>query len=293
MGLALALFLPALALSQAKPVPSKSNQANAAPDKSALEGTDLANPLSINVKPHLTSAQSTKRVESLSPGQTIKMEGAGDIQIYSEDGRIQITAQEGSVILFDGMVKMEAKPWLEDRPVLAREVKGQKPEKLAPQFRIHLGQAEVQVAPGQELRLASPLIISAVRGTKFSMSVKEDGSSKLSVLEGKVLSIARDGQIKMLEAGRAVELTAAKFTEYLRGLNIKIPDGVDWRSVDRQVLDRAVSQTFGDSLDFLSEVSGSVAEAKDNLASNFNDLSSKNVQSQDNAIPRKEMAIKP
>jgi hypothetical protein len=281
--LAMILAWPGIAFSQSSPA------------KSADDGA-LANPLAISVKPELANGQtSTKKVEALLPGQTIKMEGGSDIRIFSEDGRIQITAQEGAVILYEGMVKVESKPFLEDRPVLAREAKAQESEKLAPQFRINLGKAEVQVVPGQEMRLASPLIISAVRGTKFSMDVTDDGSSKLNVVEGKVLSMARDGQVKLVEAGKAAELTSAKFTDFLRSIGTKIPAGGDWRSIDRKVLDQAVTKAFGESYDFLKDakdaVGSKVLEAKDSIAEKANELTARNTDA--GAIPRKEMAAKP
>ncbi|MDR0549477.1 MAG: hypothetical protein LBI10_08760 [Deltaproteobacteria bacterium] len=255
----------------------------------------LANPLAINVKPVSQTGQAQKKVEPLLPGQAIKMEGGGEVRIYSEDGRIQITSQEGSVVLFDGMVKVESKPWLEDRPVLVREAQAGTETKLVPQFRINVGQADVEVVPGQEMRLAGPLIISAVRGTKFSMSVSDDGSSFLNVLEGKVLSMARDGQVELLDAGKKASLTATKFTNFLRNLNVKIPVGGDWRSVDRQVLDQAVSQAFGDSFDFLGGAMEKAKGAKDDISAKMAELTSRVVESPAVAsdAPRKNMVAKP
>ncbi|MDR2140522.1 MAG: FecR domain-containing protein [Deltaproteobacteria bacterium] len=252
----------------------------------------LANPLAINVKPSPSAdqvGQPTKKVESLLPGQTIKMQGGGEMRIFSEDGRIEITAEEGSVILFEGMVKVESKPWLEDRPVLAREASDN--VKLVPQFRLNLGQANVQVVTGQEMRLATPLITSAVRGTSFKMEVAQDGSSTLDVLEGKVLSMARDGQVSLLEAGKSARLTAAKFTEFLQGLSVEIPLGGDWRDVDPQVLNGAVSRAFGSSLDFLRDKTG---EVTGELAETLAMLTPKESNSpQARNFPQKEMLVKP
>jgi hypothetical protein len=255
----------------------------------------LANPLAINASPTASVDRQSKTVVPLEPGQAIKMEGGGEVRIYSEDGRIQISSQEGSVILFDGMVKVESKPWLEDRPVLVREAQAGSGTKLVPQFRIDLGQADVEVVPGQEMRLASPLIISAVRGTKFSMKVQEDGSSYLDVLEGRVLSMARDGKVELLEAGKAMGLTAAKFTNFLKTLNVKIPSGGDWRSVDRQTLDEAVTKAFGGSFEFLGGAVEKAKEAKAELSAKLSDLAVKTVEPpvEKTAFPRKDMAAKP
>jgi hypothetical protein len=143
------------------------------------------------------------------------------------------------------------------------------------------------------MRLASPLIISAVRGTKFSMSVDDDGSSFLKVAEGKVLSMARDGKVELLEAGKAVSLTAAKFTDFLRGLNVKIPTGGDWRSVDRHDLDQAVKKAFGDSLNFLNEAASKVTETKVDITGKLTDLAAKSVSNPQEDFPRKDMAVKP
>jgi hypothetical protein len=253
----------------------------------------LANPLTMNVKPVSGQPTTARKVEALLPGQTIKMEGGGEVRIVSEDGRIQITSKEGSVVLYDGMVKVESKPWLEDRPVLAREAQAGGETKLVPQFRINLGQADVEVVPGQEMRLASPLIISAVRGTKFSMSVQDDGSSFLNVVEGKVLSMARDGQVELLEAGKNIGLTAAKFTEFLRNLDIKIPVGGDWRGIDRQVLDQAVSKAFGDSLNFLNGAADKARAAKDEVSAKLAEIATQSLENNQSIYPRKDMAAKP
>jgi hypothetical protein len=255
---------------------------------------------SFNLSHIPTGNQKDKRVESLTPGQSIKLEGGSDVRIVSSDGRIQITSKEGSVILFEGFVKNESKPWLTDHPVLASETteaaQTARP-KLVPQFKIDLGQAEVEVVPGQEMRLASPLIISAVRGTKFSMSVAKDGSSALNVLEGKVLSMARNGKVELLEAGKAVELSAAKFTEFLKGLNVKIPEGGDWRKVDSKVLTETVQTAFGDALDILNPVEIKTPAAPKVELAKVLDATAKGpanaLPPAEGKYPRKDMAAKP
>ncbi|MDR1395245.1 MAG: FecR family protein [Deltaproteobacteria bacterium] len=210
------------------------------------------NPININIKPQTPQGQPAKTVDRFLPGQSVKMEGGGEVRIFSDDGRIQITAQNGTVIQYEGMVAGASKPWMNDQPVLVRDASAGSEAELVPQFRISVGEAEIQVQTGQELRVATPMIISAVRGTKFTMRVQEDGSSFLDVAEGKVLSMVRNGQVELLEAGKKISLSAAAFTDFLRSHNIRIPTGGDWRSVDINVINQKVSEAFGDSLNILN-----------------------------------------
>ncbi|MDR1083780.1 MAG: FecR family protein [Deltaproteobacteria bacterium] len=258
----------------------------------AQDGLVLANPLDIKIRPQTNEGQPSKSVDRFLPGQSVKMEGGREVRIFSDDGRIQITAQDGSVIEFEGMVQSHSKPWFDDRPVMVKDSDEQASvPNLVPQFRISYGQADIQVETGQELRVATPLIISAVRGTRFTMSVKEDGSSLVNVVEGRVMSMVRTGQVQLLEAGKAAELTAAKFTDFLREHNIKIPDGADWRSVDTAAVNRVVAQAFGNTMDTLGGALDTVKETGRDLTDKAKDLIPPKASRNPNELKKEMVAV--
>jgi hypothetical protein len=107
--------------------------------------------------------------------------------------------------------------------------------------------------------------------------------------------MARDGKVELLGAGKAVGLTAAKFTDFLKKLNVKIPAGGDWRGIDRQVLDDAVTKAFGGSFEFLSGAAEKAQEAKAELSAKLSDFAAATSEAPAGTgqVPRKDMAAKP
>jgi hypothetical protein len=109
-----------------------------------------------------------------------------------------------------------------------------------------LGEADVVVVPGQPLRLVTPLVVAAVRGTRFIVSVALDGSSVVNTVEGQVLAVGRNGVAQVLGAGQGFQLTSSQYVNFLQESGINVPQG-EWRGLDARTVERIDTQTLGDT----------------------------------------------
>lgn len=78
------------------------------------------------------------------------------------------------------------------------------------------GTVDVTISPGSAFDLLTPLILTSVRGTRFTATVADDGSSRISVRKGSVAVSDKLGQSRTLGAGQSHSLTAMDYIRSLR-----------------------------------------------------------------------------
>jgi hypothetical protein len=181
----------------------------------------------------------------LRAGETLKAAEGGGAIVSAADGRIEVEVRGNAAIANDGLVDASAEPWSDDyRPAA---LGGVDPKAVkAPQWTVPEGEVEVNVVPGQPLRVLTPLVMAAVRGTKFLVSVALDGSSSLSVAEGQILAVARTGAAQMLGPGGGFTLSSGQFAAFLQESGLTVPGG-DWHLADVGSLDGAQASGVADA----------------------------------------------
>jgi hypothetical protein len=173
-------------------------------------------------------------------GQSIRLVKGGEVALTSEAGKLEIIITDGSVIKYKGLVPEKKVPWgSSTRPASTSNSNS----KIIPEFELLEGNANVSVEKGQPLRVITPLVIAAVRGTGFSAIVEPDGSSTIKVYDGSVMVVGRDGKSQIVNAGFSYRLTAAQYVEYLKKSKVNIPPK-GWRDVPSQQLETVDSKTF-------------------------------------------------
>jgi hypothetical protein len=177
----------------------------------------------------------------LLPGQSIELVGGGEVILSSNDGKITVKVLKDSSVRYDGYAAANERPW-GSAPVY-RPVASQK-ENVS-QFTASKGKLEVQVTPGQPLRLVSPLIIAAVRGTNFTVTVDMDGSSRVETVEGQVATYGRNGDMRLATAGQSAQITAGDYAAHLEANGVITPPGGTWRDVPAADQERVDDQTLG------------------------------------------------
>jgi hypothetical protein len=87
----------------------------------------------------------------------------------------------------------------------------QTPGGSGPHFSLNQGKAEVEVVDGQPLRVVTPLLMAAVRGTHFIVTVAADGTSSFTTIEGQVFAVTRTGVAQMTTAGGGMQMSASGY----------------------------------------------------------------------------------
>jgi hypothetical protein len=186
-----------------------------------------------------------KTDEFVQPGDTVRLVGDGQVELITEDEMIETTMKGETAVRYDGLVNPGSRPWKDGLPFAPvsqlEEGVGQK----IPQFTVPYGETDVVVVPGQPLRVITPLIAAAVRGTRFALTVALDGTSSLSTIEGEVLAVSRAGAVQMIGAGGGMQVTSGQFAQFLQQSGLNVPGG-DWQAVDLNALERVDLQTLGD-----------------------------------------------
>ncbi|MDR0549141.1 MAG: FecR domain-containing protein [Deltaproteobacteria bacterium] len=176
--------------------------------------------------------------QRLLAGQTIELVGGGEVRVATVDGRIKIRVTSDSTVRYDGEVEANSQPWTLG-PTTRRAASGD----TSPQFFASKGKLEIEVAPGQRLRLLCPLILAAVRGTVFTVTVEADGTSRVDTLEGQVATYGRQGEMTLTRPGQSVEVSARQYSSYLTSKGVNVPSG-DWRRISENERQRVDNQTL-------------------------------------------------
>jgi hypothetical protein len=181
--------------------------------------------------------------QRLYPGQSVRLIGGGEVSLSSQDGRIKIKVQDNTTVTYDGEVGINIQPWSKSGPGYRKTTVKEDP--MAPQFSVPVGKLEVEVQPGQELRMVMPLIMAAVRGTFFTVNVQTDGTSVLSTLEGAVATYGRHGDMRLTMAGQSAEVTARAYADYLSAKGVSVPPGGTWQDVPASIQESVDNETLG------------------------------------------------
>ncbi|MDR1085367.1 MAG: FecR family protein [Deltaproteobacteria bacterium] len=183
-----------------------------------------------------------KEGQRIRPGQSVRLVGGGEVSISSQNDRIRIRVQDDTTLKYDGDTGANTLPWSRTNPDY-RKIAAE--DKKVPQFSVPVGRLEVEVVPGQELRLVCPLIMAAVRGTVFLVNVEYDGTSRISTLEGVVATYGRHGESRLTLAGQSAEVTAGLYTGYLISRGVNVPSGGTWQDVPAGTQERVDNETLG------------------------------------------------
>jgi hypothetical protein len=178
-----------------------------------------------------------KNNQSLLVGQTIKLVRGNQVSLVSEGGNVEIIVSKRSAVKFNGEVPEASVPWGDSHRLVTAK------SDLIPEIEVVEGLSRFSVKQGESLRVITPLIIAAVRGTDFTVSVAPDGSSEVIVAEGSVMVTGRDGKSGLVNRGRAYSFTAEQYADFLRKNKVKIPPE-GWRNVPRQQLQDVDDRTF-------------------------------------------------
>ncbi|MDR0548835.1 MAG: hypothetical protein LBI10_05420 [Deltaproteobacteria bacterium] len=182
-----------------------------------------------------TPARTGQRLLS---GQTIELVGGGEVRVATVDGRIKIRVSSDSTIRYDGEVEANSQPWTLG-PTTRQVASGE----VAPQFFASKGKLTIEVAPGQRLRFLCPLILAAVRGTVFTVTVAADGTSRVDTLEGQVATYGRQGEMTLTRPGQSAEVSARQYSNFLTSKGVSVPGG-DWRRVSENERQRVDNQAL-------------------------------------------------
>jgi hypothetical protein len=187
-----------------------------------------------------------KTGDFIKPGDTVLVVGDGEVTLSSDGGKAEVALKKDTMASYDGDVDPNSRPWKQGQPEAATASQTRGPANKATQYTVSQGQAEAVVVPGQQLRVITPLIAAAVRGTRFIVTVAIDGSSSLSTLEGQVLAMGRNGVSSVVSAGGGFQLTSSQYATFLQQSGINVPTG-DWQSLDMGALDKLDPQTLSDA----------------------------------------------
>ncbi|MDR0547874.1 MAG: FecR family protein [Deltaproteobacteria bacterium] len=169
-------------------------------------------------------------------GQAIRLVKGKELTLISDGGQIEIVVSDGGAIKYNGQVPERSVPWGAPKVVSSKS-------DLTRQIQLLEGTTHVTVTNAQPLRVITPLVIAAVRGTDFSVKVEPDGSSTITVRDGSVLAIGRTGQTEMVEAGSSFQITAEQYARYLKRQKVKIPPE-GWKQIPDEEQEALDSKTF-------------------------------------------------
>ncbi|MDR1051658.1 MAG: hypothetical protein LBP95_11420 [Deltaproteobacteria bacterium] len=228
-----------------------SNPARAQNPASAGDGVEV---VSVMGRAEILSAgvwREAKKGDQVKSGESLRVDDAGEATLAGRGNVIEVSVKKGATVSFDGLVDVDSRPWRREGPELRTAGGADVPESggpgvLAPQFSVPRGQAAVTVVPGQPLRVVAPLVMAAVRGTSFIMTVAADGGSTLNTIEGQVLATSRTGLTQMVGPGQSFSLSANQYASFLQQSGVDVP-GDGWRGVDSNTLEQVDSSTFSGS----------------------------------------------
>ena len=185
-----------------------------------------------------------KTGDSLKPGEAVRIADGGEVNVEGADGKISLNGRNGAVIEYDGIVDAEIAPWKSARLARAPGYQPQGDLDATQQFSCPAGDIEIRVQTGEPLRVVTPLLTAAVRGTEFTMQVAPDGSSSLQLLQGAVDGYDRTGTMRQVAPGQDMSLDTSAFVQYLGAKGVDIMPGQDWRTLSPTVLESVDAATF-------------------------------------------------
>ncbi|MCL2029872.1 MAG: FecR domain-containing protein, partial [Deltaproteobacteria bacterium] len=172
----------------------------------------------------------------LRPGQTVRLAGGGEVRLLG-DG-FEVIGRQEAVLRYEGSQPAEALPW--GAPLVVKAGAGQ----AEPTLNLAVGEAEARVTPGRPLRLFTPLVTAAARGTHFIISAAPDGSSAVRALAGRVEAWSRLGEMRTLGPGGSLSLSSGRYLEFLRQNGVQVQPGADWKALDGPTFERMDARAF-------------------------------------------------
>ena len=152
--------------------------------------------------------------DALSPGTAVRTTGGGQATIADE--ATSVVLKRDSQLQYEGGPSASSDAssgWLGGS---SGGSSGSTPGPEALRvYSLPSGTADVTITPGTSLDLITPLILTSVRGTRFTATVSGDGSSSIRVRNGRVSVSDKLGRSRSLGAGQSHTLTAM---EYIKGL---------------------------------------------------------------------------
>lgn len=140
---------------------------------------------------------------AVTPGAAVRVEGKGKLVIGDEASKI--TLNNDTQLHYEGSAPVTAG---ESRPPENRSV---------PLYSLPAGKVNVEVKPGNPLDLLTPLIVTAVRGTRFNATVDADGSSRINVTRGSVFVRDKLNRERTLKAGQSHFVSAVEYGKAMQG----------------------------------------------------------------------------
>jgi hypothetical protein len=182
-----------------------------------------------------------KAGDFIKPGESVRLVGKRNVSLEGNGGKIKISLKDDTLATYDGDVSINSRPWKDGVVVRPVMLEGTPENERFSQFSVTEGKAEVDVIPGQPLRVVTPLVVAAVRGTSFTIAAAVDGTSSLSIIEGQVLALGRNGLTSLIGAGQGFEITPSQFNAFVAQSGETISAG-GFQNLDFQALKKLDAQ---------------------------------------------------
>ncbi len=178
-----------------------------------MAGHALADPAVVRVsgKAEMRSnaGASWKKLQSgtsLPAGASVRTPAGSSVTVRDDAARVTVTVGPNTELGYEGQAPAPegSQSPASDKPV--------------PTYSLPAGKAEVSVEPGNNVDLLTPLILTSVRGTRYTASVKGDGSTHVAVKTGIVLTLDKFGNRARLSGGQEQSMTALEYIERLRAM---------------------------------------------------------------------------
>jgi hypothetical protein len=206
--------------------------------------------LSVMGKAEIRSAGRVREAQTgdlIRPGESVSLSQDANMRLSASNGKAEIALNGGTEISYDGEVDINSRPWKDDAGVAEAALPQVPPGERGPQFSLRQGRADVNVEEGEPLRVVTPLLMAAVRGTHFVVTVLLDGTSSVMTIEGQVFVVTRIGLMQIASAGGTVEISSSDYAAFLEQNGVSVPNG-DWSQVAPSSLEKIDVQTFGETV---------------------------------------------
>lgn len=178
-----------------------------------LPGAALAEPVVVQVsgkaEMRANAASSWQKLRTGTPlpaGAAVRVQGGGSVTVHDKAAGTTIKTGPDSELGYEGTV------------VLPESSQSPGSGKPVPSYSLPEGKADISVDPGNNIDLLTPLLLTSVRGTRYTASVARDGSSAVAVGNGVVLTLDKFGNKARLSAGQQIGMTATEYIGILQTL---------------------------------------------------------------------------